>query len=196
MSGPPAGWHPDPDDPNQWRYWDGERWTDQRAPRFQQPPPPPHDPAPDVPGWYDDPDDPESERWSDGSAWRGRRRKSEWNDQPSRRRAPWGWIAAAAAIAIFALFGSASLETDVSEQCEGSMRRAAAEPDSTKADPLIRATLTACSSADEWLAALELHPGAMGLNERAEIGEMDLQVACFGYENTRVCRDAAERGML
>jgi hypothetical protein len=29
---PPAGWQPDPEQPDTWRYWDGEKWTDQRAP--------------------------------------------------------------------------------------------------------------------------------------------------------------------
>lgn len=29
---PPAGWHPDPEDPAQLRYWDGSAWTDHRAP--------------------------------------------------------------------------------------------------------------------------------------------------------------------
>lgn len=28
----PAGWHPDPEQPNTWRFWDGARWTDQRSP--------------------------------------------------------------------------------------------------------------------------------------------------------------------
>ena len=30
---PPAGWHVDPQDPSQWRYWDGQQWTDHRSPR-------------------------------------------------------------------------------------------------------------------------------------------------------------------
>ena len=35
---PVAGWYPDPDDPeHSQRYWDGARWTDQRAP-YAQPP--------------------------------------------------------------------------------------------------------------------------------------------------------------
>lgn len=29
---PPAGWYPDPEQAQTRRYWDGERWTDQRAP--------------------------------------------------------------------------------------------------------------------------------------------------------------------
>ena len=29
---PPAGWQPDPERPDTWRYWDGGAWTDDRAP--------------------------------------------------------------------------------------------------------------------------------------------------------------------
>lgn len=29
---PPAGWHPDPDDSSQQRYWDGAAWTEHRSP--------------------------------------------------------------------------------------------------------------------------------------------------------------------
>lgn len=34
---PQAGWHPDPEDSSQWRYWDGARWSDHRAPRTAGP---------------------------------------------------------------------------------------------------------------------------------------------------------------
>jgi hypothetical protein len=40
MTSPAANWYPDPHDPNQLRYWDGQRWTEHRAPR--QPPAPGH----------------------------------------------------------------------------------------------------------------------------------------------------------
>jgi hypothetical protein len=30
---PPAAWFPDPEDPSQYRYWDGTAWTEHRAPR-------------------------------------------------------------------------------------------------------------------------------------------------------------------
>lgn len=36
MTNPAANWYPDPQDPNQLRYWDGSQWTEHRAPR--QPP--------------------------------------------------------------------------------------------------------------------------------------------------------------
>ena len=32
---PPPGWYPDPDQVDTQRYWDGSRWTDQRAPAAQ-----------------------------------------------------------------------------------------------------------------------------------------------------------------
>jgi hypothetical protein len=36
----PAGWFPDPHDESQFRYWDGNAWTDNRAPRAPQVPAP------------------------------------------------------------------------------------------------------------------------------------------------------------
>jgi hypothetical protein len=38
----PADWYPDPNDPGQWRYWDGSAWTDHYA---RKPPPPAPEPA-------------------------------------------------------------------------------------------------------------------------------------------------------
>ena len=35
MSETPAGWHPDPEDPSQQRYWDGTAWTEHRMPAVQ-----------------------------------------------------------------------------------------------------------------------------------------------------------------
>jgi Protein of unknown function (DUF2510) len=34
---PPAGWRPDPERPNTWRYWDGSAWTDHLAPMEPEP---------------------------------------------------------------------------------------------------------------------------------------------------------------
>lgn len=34
---PPAGWYPDPDQPQTQRYWTGSEWTDQRAPMAPKP---------------------------------------------------------------------------------------------------------------------------------------------------------------
>lgn len=52
----PAGWYRDPERPGSGRYWDGERWTDQRA---TAPPP----------GWYPDPEQPGGRRYWDGEHW-------------------------------------------------------------------------------------------------------------------------------
>lgn len=38
-------WLPDPEDPTQWRYWDGSRWTEHRSPRGQGALPPSPTPA-------------------------------------------------------------------------------------------------------------------------------------------------------
>ena len=34
---PPAAWYSDPEDAARVRYWDGQQWTDHRAPASQQP---------------------------------------------------------------------------------------------------------------------------------------------------------------
>lgn len=36
---PAAGWYPDPEDATQQRYWDGQQWTEHRAPLAGQPQP-------------------------------------------------------------------------------------------------------------------------------------------------------------
>lgn len=83
-----------------------------------------------------------------------------------------------------------------SDECLGAMETAATETDIEAADPLIVNTLSACSGANEWLAALEVHPGAMGLTERAEIGNLELEVVCWGHEDTPVCEDAIDAGRI
>lgn len=84
----------------------------------------------------------------------------------------------------------------VSESCRDAMRTAEAEPDSTRADPLIDATLSACSTAEEWVEALRLHPGAMGLSTAAVVSELHLQIVCYDQAGTPVCVDAAARGLV
>lgn len=69
------------------------------------------------------------------------------------------------------------------------------EEDSPYEDSITR-TLEKCQTADLWVEALTQRPGAMGLNERAEIGDMDLQVACFRNAETPVCKDAHEQDRL
>lgn len=44
---PPRGWIPDPSDPTQYRWWDGSKWTDDRAPIDPADRPRPRSPGPD-----------------------------------------------------------------------------------------------------------------------------------------------------
>lgn len=48
-SSPVPGWYPDPEVPNQRRWWDGSAWTDHRAPLEAQPPSPLPPAAPPTP---------------------------------------------------------------------------------------------------------------------------------------------------
>lgn len=50
---PPAGWYPNPDDPDSQRYWDGQKWT--------------NDPTPA--GWYPDTTMPGTHRYWNGQEW-------------------------------------------------------------------------------------------------------------------------------
>ena len=83
-----------------------------------------------------------------------------------------------------------------SSGCRHALQVASAEPDPVRADPLIRASLDACSTADEWLAALREYPRAMGLTTTANITDLDLKAACYGSEQRAVCRDAQAGGRL
>lgn len=84
----------------------------------------------------------------------------------------------------------------VSEGCRNAMRTAEAELDSARADPLIDATLSACATAREWLEALRLHPGAMGLSTAAVVSEFHLEIVCYRQEATPVCVDAAGKSLV
>lgn len=48
MTSPPAAWYDDPEDPTQYRYWDGANWTDHRSPKT---PPRPATRADDESAW-------------------------------------------------------------------------------------------------------------------------------------------------
>jgi hypothetical protein len=80
--------------------------------------------------------------------------------------------------------------------CRIAMTTAADETDITAAEALVVATLDACQTADEWLAALREYPEALGLTEFAELTDLDLQTACYGNGATAVCADAARQGRL
>lgn len=82
------------------------------------------------------------------------------------------------------------------DDCTRAMSTAADEPGSTVAEPLIVATLSECGNAGEWMGALRQFPAAMGYRSAAVVDEISIQSACYGYETTPTCSDAAARGML
>lgn len=85
------------------------------------------------------------------------------------------------------LLSGCSSGVEPSTACIEDMEEAATISDPAAADPVLVRTLASCETAEQWLEALRRNPGAMGLNERAEIGDLDLQAACFGHEDTPVC---------
>lgn len=94
---------------------------------------------------------------------------------------------------------SASDQDDESEYvesaCDKAMSKAAGEPDSAEAEPLIRDTLAVCETATEWLNSLERYPGAIGMTGSADIDYNEaLELACAQYELWPVCQDAIEQG--
>jgi len=76
------------------------------------------------------------------------------------------------------------------------MKKAAAETNPDRTDPLIEKTLSLCESAEDWLIGLQEHPGAMGLTERADLGSDTLKVPCYNWPKTPVCTDAKRQGLI
>lgn len=98
--------------------------------------------------------------------------------------------------AVLSLSACGSDDAEASAACLDAMEAAAGEPDPVAAEPLLEDTLSACSTADEWLAALEQHPAAMAFTDDAEIDDTALQTPCHFYPDTPVCEDAAAAGRL
>lgn len=86
-------------------------------------------------------------------------------------------------------------EVSPSEVCKATAQAAAAEKDSTRAEPLIAATLDDCVSVDEWMSVLALHPGVMGMAPGYIPQLLDLQTVCYTYTDSAVCQDALGRGL-
>lgn len=74
--------------------------------------------------------------------------------------------------------------------CLDAMSAAADVPMTEDIGPYLTETLNTCETSEAWLEALREHPGAMGLTERAEIGQLDLEIACNENADTPVCIDA------
>lgn len=79
--------------------------------------------------------------------------------------------------------------------CSSSAEAAAAETDATAAEPLISATLDACTTVSEWMSAIQDHPGVMGMADGFIPQLLDLQTVCYSYPDTAVCRDAVALGL-
>lgn len=72
----------------------------------------------------------------------------------------------------------------------------AAEVAGVDADEELAATLTACSTYEEWRNGLQDHPGALGLTEQANIeGPMEVRNVCFDASGP-VCEDARSQGVI
>lgn len=105
------------------------------------------------------------------------------------------WSAAALMLLLLAA-GCSSGSNEVSQECTEAMARTAAETDVSAADPLIERTLDVCVDAVEWIAALQQHPEAMGLKSPDFVDDFAVYTACGNDRVSRVCADAAERGVL
>lgn len=78
---------------------------------------------------------------------------------------------------------------EVSVECLSASKRAASEVDSEAAEKLIRRTLEACQSTNEWLSALAEYPGVMGMEDGYIPSATDIEVACMVHSDTAVCAD-------
>lgn len=91
-------------------------------------------------------------------------------------------------------------DVPVSPACSDAMATAAAEPDLERSTPLIKATLSACGSLDEWLTALRQHPAALALTGPEFVDGTEVQSSCgppgAPERTTHVCSEAEQRGIL
>ena len=63
---PPPDWYPDPENAGMLRYWDGNQWTEHRAPATPQPPPTQVQPPPAPQAWEYAQPHPQAQRSSTG----------------------------------------------------------------------------------------------------------------------------------
>ena len=82
-----------------------------------------------------------------------------------------------------------------SDGCIQSVSAAADVMDNDLAEPLIAASLDACGSVNEWMSALQKHPGAMGMIDGYIPQLLDLQTVCYTYIKSKVCQDALSLGI-
>jgi hypothetical protein len=78
----------------------------------------------------------------------------------------------------------------VSAKCTAAFADQAAHYSANLPESYVEATLTVCSSAEEWLAAARANPDALGLTSSSAVSSVDLQAACAGHPETTVCKGA------
>lgn len=84
----------------------------------------------------------------------------------------------------------------VSEACMSSMHTAAGV-EALNNDVELIATLSSCTTTDEWIRALQANPDAAGLTSVGiKDGEQFLSLACVKAPETAVCADAKAAGRL
>lgn len=110
-----AGWFPDPHDPTQQRYWDGQEWTDHRAP--VTPPPPAYPPPPQVPS-------------SPGPATHAATAQPRTYGSHSKRT----WVIVAVGATAFAVFALISNQTSGEDDGEPSTVQPAITPSESPSD--------------------------------------------------------------
>jgi len=85
--------------------------------------------------------------------------------------------------------------TPVSAECDQMMTAAANEPNEVETSLIV--TLTSCTTAAEWVAAIIAHPnaGAFTSYDEAE-AHKSLDIFCVQYIQTPTCMDASQKGLL
>lgn len=81
------------------------------------------------------------------------------------------------------------------QTCIAAAEAASSEKNSTLAEPLIVATLDACTSVDEWMSVVTIYPGVVGRVQGYIPELLNLQSACYRNVDKAVCQDAVNRGI-
>jgi hypothetical protein len=85
--------------------------------------------------------------------------------------------------------------TPVSAACDQMMTAAANEP--YEVETSLIGTLTSCTTAAEWVAAIIAHPNAGVLTHYDEAeAHKSLDSYCYAYIHTPTCMDASQKGIL
>lgn len=105
----------------------------------------------------------------------------------------WGLGAAILLSSLLACSAAPTLE-EPSQRCVELMAEAAAAPIIVDQEvPELVESLTACETADLWLAALRTEPAAMAHADASTVSDFDLAIVCDQHTDTPVCTDAADR---